>query len=311
MNFVAKQRKTKKSILTIIKNNWQLYLLVLPAIIYFFIFEYMPMYGVQIAFKKYQVSKGIWGSEWVGLKHFKDFFNAYYFKRLLANTLLLNVYYLLWSFPIPIILAILLNRIRNDKTKRFIQTSIYMPHFISTIVLAGMTYIFLSPSSGIFNVVRGMLGLEVVDYMSKYTAFRTIYIVSSIWRGAGYSSILFIACLTSVDTALYEAADIDGASVWHKIWYIDIPTLLPTAMMTMILKMGSMLSSNTDLALALQTPGNIATSDIIGVYVYNVGLGNGQFSYTSAIGLFTNVINFIMIITFNKISKKIGQIGMF
>ena len=311
MNFVVKQRKTKKRILTIVKNNWQLYLLVLPALIYFFIFEYMPMYGVQIAFKDYQMVKGIWGSEWVGLKHFKDFFNAYYFKRLLANTLLLNVYYLLWSFPMPLILAILLNRVRNDRMKRFIQTSIYMPHFISTIVLAGMMYIFLSPSSGIFNTMRNMIGLESVDYMSKASAFRTIYNVSGIWQNAGYSSILFIASLTSVDPALYEAADIDGASVWQKIRHIDIPTLVPTATMTLILNMGSMFSSNTDKALAMQTPGNIAISDIIGVYVYNIGLGSGQFSYTSAIGLFTNIINFIMIITFNKISKKLGQTGLF
>lgn len=311
MNRNTKPRSNKKSVLVLMKNNWQLYLFVLPAIIYFFIFEYMPIYGLQIAFKDYQHVKGIWGSPWVGLKHFKEFFDAYYFKRLLANTLLLNIYYLLWSFPMPLILAILLNRIRNDKMKRFIQTSIYIPHFVSTVVLAGMIYIFLSPSSGIFNAVRNMMGLESIDYMSKASAFRTIYIASGIWQKAGYSCILYVASLTSVDPALYEAAEIDGASVWQKIRHIDIPTLIPTAVMTFILNMGSMFSSNTDKALVLQTPGNIATSDIIGVYVYNIGLGGGQFSYTAAIGLFTNIINFIMIITFNKISKKLGQTGLF
>lgn len=301
----------KKKIKVLIKNNWQLYLMILPLVLYFLIFEYLPMYGVQIAFRDYQVTKGVMGSEWVGLKHFKNFFNAYYFKRLLSNTILLNVYELLWGFPVPIILAILLNRVRSERTKRFMQTCIYMPHFISTVVLAGMLYIFLAPTSGIFNIARNAIGLDSVDFMSKASAFRTIYIASGIWKSAGYSSILYIANLTSVDTSLYEAADMDGANIWHKIWYIDIPSIIPTVLISLTLKMGTIFSSSAEKALVLQTAGNIAKSDIIGVYVYNMGLGNGQFSYTSAIGLFTNVINFIMIVTFNKISKKIGNIGLF
>ena len=301
----------KKKIGVLIKNNWQLYIMILPLVIYFLIFEYLPMYGVQIAFRDYQISKGVMGSEWVGLKHFRNFFDAYYFKRLLSNTVILNVYALLWGFPAPVILAILLNRIRNDRRKRFIQTCIYMPHFISTVVLAGMLYIFLSPTSGIFNVARNAIGLESVDYMSKASAFRTIFIASGVWKNAGYSSILYIANLTSIDTSLYEAADMDGANIWHKIWYIDIPTLIPTVLIALTLEMGSLFGSSTDKALVLQTAGNMAKSDIIGVYVYNMGLGNGQFSYTSAIGLFINIINFFMIITFNKISKKIGSIGLF
>lgn len=310
-NKTPKTPKRKQSFAQVMKNNWQLYVLVLPAIIYFFVFHYMPLYGIQIAFKDYKAADGILGSAWVGLKHFKAFFDAYYFKRLLANTLLLNVYYLLWSFPIPLILAILLNQIRHDKRKRFIQTSIYVPYFISTVVLAGMLYIFLSPSSGIFNFLRTAMGLAPIDFMSDAGAFRSIYIISGIWQAAGYGTILYIATLAGVDPSLYEAAEIDGASIWQKIRYIDLPSLIPTAMMVFILDCGKMLSSDTNKALVMQTPGNIPTSDIIGVYVYNVGLGSGQFSYTSAIGLFVNIINFVLIISVNKIAKKTTDVGLF
>ncbi|WP_337642199.1 ABC transporter permease subunit [Anthropogastromicrobium sp.] len=293
------------------KNNWQLYVLILPAIIYFIVFNYMPLYGIQIAFKDFKAVFGISGSKWVGFKHFENFFHAYYFKRLLANTLLLNVYNLLWSFPVPIILAILLNQIKGPKIKRFIQTSIYVPYFISTVVLAGMLYIFLSPTSGIFNILRQALGMKAVDFMSDAKAFRSIYIISGIWQSAGWGTILYIASLSGVDPSLYEAAEIDGASIWQKIRYIDIPSIVPVIVMVFILDCGKLLSSNTDKALVMQTPGNIPTSDIIGVYVYNVGLGSGQFSYTTAIGLFINVINFVIIITANQISKKISDVGLF
>lgn len=303
--------RSRRNLKMALKNNWQLYLFVLPAMIYFFVFNYLPLYGIQIAFKDYKAVFGIAESAWVGLKHFKKFFEAYYFQRLLVNTFVLNILYLVCSFPIPIILAIFLNRIRNKKVQRTIQTTIYVPYFISTIVLAGMMYIFLSPSSGIFNFAREAMGMAPLDFMSDETMFRPIYIISGIWQSAGYGTILYIATLTGVDPSLYEAAEIDGASIWQKIRYIDIPTLIPTAMMVFILDCGKILSSNTDKVLVMQTPGNMATSDIIGVYVYNVGLGSGQFSYTAAIGLFVNIINFILIITVNKIAKKSGNAGLF
>lgn len=307
----TKVPKKKINYAVYFKNNWQLYVLILPAIIYFIVFNYMPLYGIQIAFKDFKAVFGISESKWVGFKHFENFFHAYYFKRLLANTLLLNVYNLLWSFPVPIILAILLNQIKGPKIKRFIQTSIYVPYFISTVVLAGMLYIFLSPTSGIFNILRQALGMKAVDFMSDAKAFRTIYIVSGIWQSAGWGTILYIASLSGVDPSLYEAAEIDGASIWQKIRYIDMPSIVPVIVMVFILDCGKLLSSNTDKALVMQTAGNIPTSDIIGVYVYNVGLGSGQFSYTTAIGLFINIINFIIIITANQISKKISDVGLF
>ena len=310
-NHKTKVPKKKINYAVYFKNNWQLYVLILPAIIYFIVFNYMPLYGIQIAFKDFKAVFGISGSKWVGLKHFENFFHAYYFKRLLANTLLLNVYNLLWSFPVPIILAILLNQIKGPKIKRFIQTSIYVPYFISTVVLAGMLYIFLSPTSGIFNILHQALGMKSVDFMSDAKAFRTIYIASGIWQSAGWGTILYIASLSGVDPSLYEAAEIDGASIWQKIRYIDMPSIVPVIVMVFILDCGKLLSSNTDKALVMQTAGNIPTSDIIGVYVYNVGLGSGQFSYTTAIGLFINIINFIIIITANQISKKISDVGLF
>ncbi|MGN0169065.1 MAG: ABC transporter permease [Acetatifactor sp.] len=301
----------RRRFLQAMKNNWQLYILILPAVVYFIVFNYLPLYGIQIAFKDYKAVSGIAGSAWVGLKHFKTFFEAYYFKRLLSNTLLLNIYYLLWSFPVPIILAILLNQIRKEKTKRLIQTTIYVPYFISTVVLAGMLYIFLSPTSGIFNFARTAMGLRAIDFMSEAGAFRSIYVISGIWQSAGYGTILYIASLAGVDQSLYEAAEIDGASIWQKIRYIDFPSIVPTIMMVFILDCGKLLSSDTNKALVMQTPGNIPTSDIIGVYVYNVGLGSGQFSYTAAIGLFINLINFVIIISVNKISKKVTDVGLF
>jgi putative aldouronate transport system permease protein len=308
---MLEHKKKKLNWKTNLKNNWQLYVLVLPAVIYFFVFNYMPLYGIQIVFKDYKAVKGIAGSEWVGLKQFTTFFHAYYFKRLLTNTFLLNIYYLLWSFPIPIILAILLNQIRSEKKKRFVQTSIYIPYFISTVVLAGMLYIFLSPTSGILNIIRESLGFKAIDYMSSSSAFRSIYIISGIWQSAGYGTILYIASLSGVDQELYEAAEIDGANIWQKIRYIDIPSLIPTIMMVLVLDCGKLLSSDTNKVLVMQTAGNIPTSDIIGVYVYNIGLGSGQFSYTAAIGLFINLINFVMILSVNQISKKFTDVGLF
>lgn len=284
-------------------NRW-LYVLILPALIYLIVFNYLPMYGIQIAFKNYKVVRGIAGSEWVGFKHFETFFNSYYCGRLISNTLVLNLLNLLFQFPIPIILAIIVNGIPGTRLKKFTQTAIYVPHFISTVVMAGILYILLSPTTGIINSFIKALGGTPIYFMNEASWFRPVYIISGIWQNAGWNSILYIAALAGVDPELYEAATIDGANKWHKVWYIDLPHILPTATMMLILNCGSLLSSSTQKTLLLQTAGNTATSDIIGTYVYNMGLGSGQFSYTSAIGLFVNVINFVMVVTVNTISGK-------
>ena len=277
-----------------VDNRW-LYLLILPALVYLIVFNYMPMYGVQIAFKNYKAVRGIAGSDWVGLKHFKTFFEAYYCGRLISNTLLLNVFSLVFSFPIPIILAIVINSIRSSRLKKFTQTAVYIPHFISTVVLAGILYILLSPTNGIINHAIAALGGTPIYFMNEADWFRPVYILSGIWQHAGWNSILYI----------------DGASKWQKVLYIDIPHLLPTVTMMLILNCGSLMSSSTDKTLLLQTGGNMAKSDIIGTYVYTMGIGSGQFSYTAAINLFVNVINFIMVVSANLVSKKLNGETLF
>lgn len=294
-----------------IKKDWQLYVLLLPAIGFIFVFCYLPLYGIQIAFRDYKAVFGITGSEWVGLKNFQDFFNAYYFKRLLSNTFLLNLYGLLWGFPIPIIMAIMLNQIEWPRFKKFTQTIIYVPHFISTVVMAGILYLFLSPDSGVVNNLIKAFGGKAIHFMIEPGWFRTLFIASDMWQHSGWNTILYIAALTGIDPGLYEAATIDGATKLQKIRHIDIPHLTPIVVMMLILSCGSLLVSNTDKALLMQTPGNMLTSDIIGVYVYEMGLTKAQFSYTTAIGLFINVINFVMIISVNWISKRLGETSLF
>ncbi len=292
------------------KRDWQLYLFVLLPVAYYIVFHYMPIYGIQIAFKNYKLAVGIEGSPWVGLENFSKFFSSYSSWRLITNTLLLNLYGLLVDFPIPIFIALMLNRISSERYKKFTQTVIYIPHFISTVVMAGMLYIMLD-TSGVINTMITKLGGAPIAFMAEARWFRTIYIASGEWQSAGWNTILYIAALTSVDPQIYEASTIDGATIWQKIRYIDIPSVVPIAMMMLILNSGRLLGGDSTKALLLQTAGNTATSDVIGVYVYNIGLTQGQFSYTAAIGLFQNVISFAMVAIVNTISKRISSIGMF
>jgi len=296
-----------------LRKDWQLWVLLLPAIIMVFVFCYLPMYGVQIAFRDFRAAFGISGSPWVGLKHFQEFISSFYFGRLMANTFLLNFYGLLWSFPFPIIMAILLNQLGEKRFKKFTQTSIYVPHFISPVVLVGMLFLFLSPSSGIVNNIISLSGGQPIHFMFEVSWFRPLFIGSGIWQSAGFNTILYIAALTAIDPELYEAASVDGASKLRKIWHIDVPHLIPIIVMLLILNCGTLLVSNVDKALLMQTAGNLPVSDIIGTYVYRMGIAGSfpAFSYTAAIGLFVNVINFFMIITVNFIAKKMTKTGLF
>ena len=294
-----------------LQRDWPLWVLLLPALVFFIVFCYFPMYGVQIAFRDYRAAFGITGSPFVGLKHFRTFFNAYYCGRMFANTLLLNLYGLLFGFPIPVVLAILLNQLNQKRFKSFAQTAIYVPHFISTVVLAGMLYLFFSPTNGIINKIITAMGGQSIYFLIEPKWFRPLFIGSDIWQNAGWNTILYIATLTGIDPQLYEAATIDGATRFDKIKHIDIPHLVPITVMMLILNCGSLLASNTDKALLLQTAGNTSVSDIIGVYVYKNGLGKAQYSYTSAIGLCLNAINFVTVMLVNAFSRKVSEISLF
>lgn len=314
LQYMLQLKRTKrftKSLRRQFASNWQLYLFVLPGVIYYLVFHYLPLYGVQIAFRDYKIAEGITGSKWVGLANFRTFFESYLSWTIIKNTLVLNLYSLLFSFPIPIIFSLLLNRIQSKAYKKFTQTVIYIPHFVSTVVLAGMLYIFLDPTFGFVNKIIETFGGEAKYFMADSSWFRTVFIASGIWQNAGWNTIVYLAALTGIDAELYEAAKIDGASILKQIQHIDLPSILPMAMMMLILNSGSIMAGNMQKTLLLQTPGNMEVSNTIGVYVYQMGLTNAQFSYTAAIGLFQNIVSFIMVCSVNFVSRKMSSISMF
>lgn len=282
------------------KANWQMYLLLLIPIVITFVYKYIPMYGIQIAFRDFKASRGITGSEWVGLYWFKRFFSSPNCWRMIRNTFLLSGYSLLWGFPIPIILSLCINQLRFPKLKRITQTVLYAPHFISTMVICGMIKIFLSPSGGLLNLILG----TSTDFLTESTAFRTIYIASGIWQDAGWGCIIYLATLATVDTSLYEAAKVDGASVWQRIIHIDIPALLPMAILNLIMSAGQLMNVGFEKVWLLQTDLNKAASDTIAVYVYEQGIEHAKYSYSTAVGLFNTVINLVLLIIVNRIVKK-------
>ncbi len=292
-------RPLKKRLL----DNWQLYAMLLIPIVLTIIYKYLPMYGIQIAFRDYKASRGMFGSEWVGLKWFERFFSAPTCVRMLKNTILLSFYSLLWSFPIPIILALMLNQVRFQRFKRTTQTVLYAPHFISTMVICGMIRIFLSPSGGLINLLLG----SSVDFLTESSAFRTIYIASGIWQDAGWGIIVYMATLSNVDTSLYEAAKVDGASLFQRILHIDIPELRSIMVLNLIMSAGGLMNVGFEKVWLLQTDLNKATSDVIAVYVYQQGIENAKYSYSTAVGLFNTVVNIILLIVVNKIAGKISE----
>lgn len=291
----------------VIRKDWQLIIMCLLPIIYFIVFHYLPMYGVQIAFKDFYASKGIWGSEWVGLKYFKRFFDSYQFWPLIKNTLSLSFLQIIVGFPIPIILAILLNQVKNLKFKKFVQTVTYCPHFISIVVLTGMLYIFLSPRTGLINNLITSLGGEPKFFLGEPSWFRTIFVLSGVWQNAGWNAIIYIAALTGISPDLYEAAKMDGANKWQIIRYIDIPGLMPTITMMLIMEMGKVMNIGFQKAYLMQNGLNISSSEIIPTYIYKIGLIDAQYSYSAAISLFNNVINIILLVTVNKIAQKTSE----
>lgn len=288
----------------------QLYVFVIPALVVVAVFSYGPMYGVIIAFKDYIPSLGIFGSPWVGFKHFQRFFDSYYFWDLIKNTLGISIYSLVVGFPLPIILALALNELKDGKFKKFTQTVTYAPNFISVVVVCGMLIAFLTPSTGIINHLLFFLGFERISFMTDPRWFKTIYVLSGVWQGTGWGSVIYLAALSGVDTQFHEAATVDGATRWQRIWYINLPTIIPTMVILLIMNVGSLMSLGYEKILLMQNALNMDSSNVIATFVYKQGLLDAQYSYASAVGLFNAAINAFLLITVNKISRKVSETSL-
>ena len=290
--------------------NWRLYLMVVPMIIYYILFHYVPMWGAQIAFKDFIPAFGIDGSQWVGLKHFTDFISSNYFSRIVGNTLIINVLLLAFSFPASIILALLLNELRSQKYKRVVQTFSYLPHFISIMVVAGMITDFTA-SRGIINDIIEMFGGQRQTFLQNPNAFRPIYIVSEVWQTMGWGSIIYIAALASIDVQQYEAALLDGANRWQKTLYITLPGIAPTIIIMLIMRLGQMMNVGFEKIILLYKPSTYITADVISSFVYRRGLEEFAYSYSTAVGMFNSVINMIFLVTANFIARKTSETSLF
>lgn len=286
---------------------WQLYVLLAPAVILTLIFKYWPMYGVQIAFRNFNPVAGFSGSPFVGLAHFERFIHSFQFVKLLTNTLTINFAGLLIGFPIPVILALMVNQLQSERFKKFTQTVLYSPSFISTVVVVGMIHLLFSPRAGIVNNIIKLAGGDPIFFMGDPGWFRPLYIGSDIWQGAGFSMIVYLAALTAIDPSLYEAAKVDGANRWQRIWHIDIPEIMPVVTILFILAIGNLFNLGYEKVLLMQTDLNLPTSEVIQTYVYKIGLQQAQFSYSAAIGLFNSVLNLILLFVFNRLAKRAGQ----
>lgn len=299
---MTKLKKVKR------KKYWQLYAMMVLPLLYFIIFKYVPMFGNILAFRRYRPGMGPFGTEWVGLRYFKLFFKDASFWTALKNTLTLSLLNLVINFPIPIIFALLLNELRNGYYKKFVQTISYMPRFISTVVVIAIVGELLSPSTGIINIFRLKFGLDPIYYMNNPDYFRTIYVLLDTWQFTGWTAIIYLASITAISSDMYEAATIDGATRLQQIVYITIPSILPTIMVMLILNIGRLLSLGFEKILLMYTPTNSNVSDILDTLVYRTGLANQNYSYATAIGLFTGIIGIILVTSSNKLSKKLtGQ----
>ena len=291
--------------------HWPLYLMVLPAVMVIAVFSYGPMYGVVIAFKNFKPAYGIGGSAWVGLRNFERFFSSYQFKNTLLNTLSISIYSMLACFPAPVILALMMDQVRSKSTQRFIQTVTYMPHFISVIVVSGMILTFLNVNTGLYGNLARLLGVRnPKDLLSEKNLFSTIYVLSDIWQHTGWDSIIYMAALSAVDPSLHEAARVDGASEWDRIVHIQIPSIVPTMVILLILRAGSLMNVGFDKVYLLQNDLNLDRSEVLSTYVYKVGMINQQYSFSAAANLFNTVVNFVMIMLVNQIARRLGETSL-
>jgi putative aldouronate transport system permease protein len=288
------------------RRNKYIYAMLVPVLLYYLVFHYVPMYGAQIAFKDYIPSRGIWNSPWIGWENFEDFFNGLYFWRLVRNTLAINLLDVIFGFPAPIILALLLNELTSERFKRTVQTITYMPHFISLVVVVGMVIDFLA-RDGLINQFLMMMGFPSIPFMQRPEYYWGIYVASDIWQGIGWGSIIYLAAIASINPTLYEAAKVDGASRFRQIWHVTLPGILPTIIILLILRLGTMMTLGYEKAILLYNPLLYERADVISTYVYRQGILDANFSFSAAIGLFNSVINFALLIAANYLSRRYSE----
>lgn len=293
-----------------VKRYYWLYIFLIPTLLYYLIWHYIPMGGIVVAFQRYTGAKSIIDSDWVGLKWFENFFSSHFASRTIINTMALSLLSLA-TFPIPIVLALILNEIRSERYKRFAQTIMYAPHFISMVVLVSMLNIFFDPNYGFINTIIELCGGEARNFMGESESFRSLYVWSGVWQSTGWNCIIYVSALSGVDTSMHEAATLDGASRLQRILHVNLPTIAPTIIIMLIMRVGNIMSVGADKVLLMMNDLNTSTSEIIGTYVYSRGLLGGDFSYATAVGLFTNVINLVMLLTVNKISSKVSETSLF
>lgn len=305
----AKSNRILTAVARDFKRNKFVILMALPVVIWYIIFHYVPMYGIVIAFKSYSPMKGILGSKWIGLLHFKDFFNSYYAWRVIRNTLLINIYQLIFGFPAPIILALLLNEVRNNVFKRTVQTVSYLPHFVSMVVICGLIVDFTS-KNGLVNDIVALFGGERANFLLQPEWFRFIYVSTGIWQQIGWGSIIYMAALAGIDSEQYEAATIDGANRWKQFLHVTLPGIAPTIIILLILNIGRLMSEGFEKVILLYNPGTYETADIISSFVYRRGLVESNYSFSAAVGLFNSVVNLTLLLASNWISRKVNDISL-
>ncbi|TWD98791.1 carbohydrate ABC transporter membrane protein 1 (CUT1 family) [Neobacillus bataviensis] len=311
LSSINRVKPTKKAnILNTFKRDYQLWLMILPAIVVIVIFNYIPMYGIQLAFREFDFTKGFTGGEWVGLKYFDQFIHNYMFKDLMTNTITISLATIILGFPAPIIMALIINQVFGKRWKKTLQTTVYLPHFISMVVMVGLLNVLLSPETGVVGHLMRALGLGDINLLASEKTFVPVYVLSDIWQHAGWNSIIYLAALASVDPQLYDSAKIDGASRWQTIRYVDIPAIVPTMIILFILSMGNILNTGFEKIFLMQNPLNLPVSEVIATYVYKIGIISSQFSYSAAIGLFNTLINFVFLLAMNTIAKRFSNISL-